>query len=135
MIQTSYITVTIINNCQLIIIVLMAVFLSNSSPRFKVHKRQIVIAIFLCLGIGLYSFFDNKDEKGPNKPVTWISGIMMLIMLLAGGYRPEVLAQIRDKYSPSPSYVYYSSCCYTAAMIIIVSAFTSDLWKLVKFIW
>lgn len=113
----------------------MAVFLSNSSPRFKVHKRQIVIALFLCLGIAIYTIFDNQDGKGPNKPVTLLSALMMLIMLLAGGYRPEVLAQIRDKYSPSPSYVYYSSCCYTATMIIIVSTLTSDLWKLVKFLW
>lgn len=45
------------------------------------------------------------------------------------------MAQIRDKYSPSPAYLQYIVSLFTLGMLIISSIISTHCWQLIKFIW
>lgn len=56
-------------------------------------------------------------------------------MLLIDGYKPQVAAQIRQKYSPRPSYIYYEVSKYFFIIVAIIATVSTQGWKLMVFIW
>lgn len=45
------------------------------------------------------------------------------------------MAQIRDKYSPSPAYLQFMVSVFTLGMLLLTSGITTYLWKFIKFVW
>ena len=59
----------------------------------------------------------------------------MFILLLLEGYRPDVQAQIRSEYQPSPSLLFYYTTTYIFSFVIIISIVSMDLWTILVFVW
>lgn len=74
--------------CKLLVVVVFAVFFSKSSGRFRVKKSQIYIATIICLGIIVFNSFTLKESNDINKPLNWMSGTFIIIMLAMDGYKP-----------------------------------------------
>ena len=70
-----------------------------------------------------------------NKPLTLTSTSVIFALLLFEAYRPDVQAQIRTEYRPSPSLLFYYTTTTIFALLVVISIISFDLWKIAFFIW
>lgn len=56
-ILASFTSVNLINCCNLLSVVIFGVFFSNASSNYKIEKRQIGVALIICVGIFIFNFF------------------------------------------------------------------------------
>ncbi len=134
-ILTSFTVVNLVNCCKLLAVVLFAVFFSSASSHFKVEKRQLLVAGLIRVGIVIFNVFGTHDPSNVNKPFDIWSSLLMLFTLILEGYRPELACQIREKYEPPPSLMYYQVAKYSFVFLIIISIVTTKGWDLITFLW
>lgn len=88
--------------------VLFAVFFGQATGKYQVQKRHVFVAIVITLGIIMFNLFKQNDKaNSADKQFTLWTALLVVALLFIEGYRPELVAQIREKYSPPPSLVYY----------------------------
>lgn len=85
--MSSFITVYIFTSCQLVVVVLLAIFCSQSSIQFRVERSQFFIALILCTGAIIYNLYDNTQIRGENKPLNWLSGTLLFSFLIVSSLK------------------------------------------------
>lgn len=81
-ILTSFTTVNLFNSCNLLSVVLFAVFFSKVSRQLRVSKSHIFVAVIICVGIVIFNLFEHKKSDGINKPLTAWPLILILSNLI-----------------------------------------------------
>lgn len=81
-ILTSFTTVNLFNSCNLLAVVLFAVFFSSVSDELRVSKRHIFVALVICIGIVIFNLFQHQKSDGVNNPLTGWALVLLLANLV-----------------------------------------------------
>lgn len=101
-----------------------------------IGKSKIYISILVCFGIFLFNAYtSNNETDNINKPLTVFSFLVILTLLIFEGYRPDIQAQIRSEFHPSPSLLFYSVATIIFLTMLAISIVTLDLFKICAFVW
>ena len=81
-ILTSFTTINLINCCNLLAVVIFAVFFGKADSEFKVQKNQIYVAGFITVDIIIFNIFSVKDHSSANKPLTLWTTLLVIFLLI-----------------------------------------------------
>lgn len=91
------------------------------------------IGLIVTVGIILFNYF-KVSEGGVDKPITFVSCLLLFVSLLGDGILPDLQAEIKSEYKPSVIEMYFTINKFTALIAFLYAIITFQINYIINFI-
>lgn len=117
-----------VKSCSLLSVILVGVFCSRvKDKKLKLGKGKVIIGLLACVGILMFNYFKSSEHDSINKPITWISTLLLIGSLIGDGFLPDLQAEIKSEYKPGVMDMYLEINKWTFLVALLFSVVTQKV--------